>query len=317
MLHFALSAMHVLLLRPVPGQRTIRPRPVLPHRTAGMEYIAAALEARGHRVAIADLRFSAPARTAAPPHAARHVVGIAGMHALETDDVLALAREVRAARARHADRARRPHRRGVSGSVPLGGRRRRRARRWRARDAARSSRRWRRAAPLRDVPGLALSDGSGGDHPHRRRTRSLRARCRAASGPASRRRLAPPVCLPRPSSDLAGRDRARLPVPLLLLLDLAAARALGARALDRVGLPGHGQLSATTSSSPTICSGITRRAARRWRSSCAAAASARNGSWSRAGSTSSPAMPTCSRRGGRSRRSSTSSSASRPRPTRA
>jgi radical SAM superfamily enzyme YgiQ (UPF0313 family) len=59
-----------------------------------MEYIAAALEAAGHRVTLADLRFSKPLehqlRTARPG-----VVGIAAMHALETDEVLALARRVR------------------------------------------------------------------------------------------------------------------------------------------------------------------------------------------------------------------------------
>jgi radical SAM superfamily enzyme YgiQ (UPF0313 family) len=60
-----------------------------------MEYIAAALEARGHQVAMADLRFSPPLgrylRTMRPG-----VVGIAGMHALETDEVAALVRQVRA-----------------------------------------------------------------------------------------------------------------------------------------------------------------------------------------------------------------------------
>ena len=40
--------------------------------------------------------------------------------------------------------------------------------------------------------------------------------------------------------------------------------------------------SAITCSSPTTCSGITRRAASNWRTSSGAAASGRNGSWSRA-----------------------------------
>ena len=86
--------MHVLLLRPVPGNERFGLGPFFRIEPLGMEYIAAALEARGHTVAIADLRFSAPLerqfRRTKP-----HVVGIAGMHALETDAVLALAREVR------------------------------------------------------------------------------------------------------------------------------------------------------------------------------------------------------------------------------
>ena len=91
---FALSAMHVLLLRPVPGNERFGLGPFFRIEPLGMEYIAAALEAGGHTVSIADLRFSAPLerqlRRTKP-----HVVGIAGMHALETDAVLALAREVR------------------------------------------------------------------------------------------------------------------------------------------------------------------------------------------------------------------------------
>jgi radical SAM superfamily enzyme YgiQ (UPF0313 family) len=59
-----------------------------------MEYIAAALEAKGHDVTIADLRFSRPVehqiRSARPG-----LIGIAAMHALETDDVVALAARVR------------------------------------------------------------------------------------------------------------------------------------------------------------------------------------------------------------------------------
>lgn len=59
-----------------------------------MEYIAAALEARGHHVTLADLRFGSlerHLRSARPG-----LVGIAAMHALETDEVIALARRVRA-----------------------------------------------------------------------------------------------------------------------------------------------------------------------------------------------------------------------------
>ena len=87
--------MNVLLLRPVPGNEKFGLGPFFRIEPLGMEYIAAALEARGHDVTLADLRFSrsltSQIRTARPG-----LVGIAAMHALETDEVVALARRVRA-----------------------------------------------------------------------------------------------------------------------------------------------------------------------------------------------------------------------------
>jgi len=86
--------MHVLLLRPAPGNERFGLGPFFRIEPLGMEYIAAALEAAGHAVTLADLRFTRPLehqmRTARPG-----LVGIAAMHALETDDVLDLARAVR------------------------------------------------------------------------------------------------------------------------------------------------------------------------------------------------------------------------------
>ncbi|MEO7157757.1 MAG: radical SAM protein [Vicinamibacterales bacterium] len=88
--------MNILLLRPVPSNERFGLGPFFRIEPLGMEYIAAALEADGHRVTIADLRFSRSAghylRTERPA-----LVGIAGMHALETDNVLALAADVRRA----------------------------------------------------------------------------------------------------------------------------------------------------------------------------------------------------------------------------
>jgi radical SAM superfamily enzyme YgiQ (UPF0313 family) len=87
--------MHVLLLRPVPGNERFGLGPFFRIEPLGMEYIAAALEARGHGVTLADLRFSRPLEShmrAARPG----LVGIAAMHALETAEVLALAARVRA-----------------------------------------------------------------------------------------------------------------------------------------------------------------------------------------------------------------------------
>jgi hopanoid C-3 methylase len=88
--------MHVLLLRPVPGNDRFGLGPFFRIEPLGMEYIAAALEARGHRTTVADLRFSRSVdyclRTTRPA-----LVGIACMHALETDEALMLAAYVRKA----------------------------------------------------------------------------------------------------------------------------------------------------------------------------------------------------------------------------
>ena len=86
--------MNVLLLRPVPGNERFGLGPFFRIEPLGMEYIAAALEARGHRVTLADLRFSRPLervlRDSRPA-----LVGIAAMHALESDEVMGLVRQVR------------------------------------------------------------------------------------------------------------------------------------------------------------------------------------------------------------------------------
>jgi radical SAM superfamily enzyme YgiQ (UPF0313 family) len=86
--------MHVLLLRPVPGNERFGLGPFFRIEPLGMEYIAAALEAKGHTVTLADLRFSGSIerqlRASRPG-----LIGIAAMHALETDDVVALAARVR------------------------------------------------------------------------------------------------------------------------------------------------------------------------------------------------------------------------------
>jgi radical SAM superfamily enzyme YgiQ (UPF0313 family) len=87
--------MNVLLLRPVPANERFGLGPFFRIEPLGMEYIAAALEARGHAVTLVDLRFrrslAVQIRQARPA-----VVGIAAMHALETDEVIQLAERVRA-----------------------------------------------------------------------------------------------------------------------------------------------------------------------------------------------------------------------------
>jgi hopanoid C-3 methylase len=86
--------MHVLLLRPVPGNDRFGLGPFFRIEPLGLEYIAAALEMRGHRATVADLRYSRSVdrllRATRPA-----IVGIACMHALETDEVLLLADHVR------------------------------------------------------------------------------------------------------------------------------------------------------------------------------------------------------------------------------
>ncbi len=85
--------MRVLLLRPVPANERFGLGPFFRIEPLGMEYIAAALEAHGHQVTIADLRFSSLEKHLRATRPG--LVGIAAMHALETDEVLALARRVR------------------------------------------------------------------------------------------------------------------------------------------------------------------------------------------------------------------------------
>jgi radical SAM superfamily enzyme YgiQ (UPF0313 family) len=88
--------MNVLLLRPDPGNERFGLGPFFRVEPLGLEYVAAALFARGHRPSILDLRFhrrvSSWLRRTRP-----RLVGISCMHALEYDRVLETAREVRRA----------------------------------------------------------------------------------------------------------------------------------------------------------------------------------------------------------------------------
>src|SRR3954469_4387581 len=77
----ARSSMRVLLLRPVPGNERFGLGPFFRIEPLGMEYIAAALEARGHDVTLIDLRFGRPVEHYLK--ARPGLVGIAAMHALE------------------------------------------------------------------------------------------------------------------------------------------------------------------------------------------------------------------------------------------
>jgi radical SAM superfamily enzyme YgiQ (UPF0313 family) len=85
--------MRVLLLRPVPENERFGLGPFFRIEPLGMEYIAAALAAGGHDVELVDLRFSRPVAHHLRSHRPS-LVGIAAMHALETDNVRDLAAEV-------------------------------------------------------------------------------------------------------------------------------------------------------------------------------------------------------------------------------
>ena len=86
--------MRVLLVRPDPGNERFGLGPFFRAEPLGMEYIGAALRQQGHEVALVDLRFGASLsrwiRKVRPA-----LVGIAGMHALEYDMVVDVARRVK------------------------------------------------------------------------------------------------------------------------------------------------------------------------------------------------------------------------------
>jgi hypothetical protein len=82
--------MHVLLLRPVPANDRFGLGPFFRIEPLGLEYIAAELEARGHRATVVDLRYGQSVERILQTTRAS-LVGIACVQALEIDDVLALA----------------------------------------------------------------------------------------------------------------------------------------------------------------------------------------------------------------------------------
>lgn len=86
--------MRVLLIRPDPGNERFGVGPFFRVEPLGLEYVAAALVARGHEPSIADLRFGAGLaswlRRVRPA-----LVGISVMHAVEYDAATALAAAVR------------------------------------------------------------------------------------------------------------------------------------------------------------------------------------------------------------------------------
>jgi radical SAM superfamily enzyme YgiQ (UPF0313 family) len=88
--------MRVLLLRPDPGHERFGLGPFFRVEPLGLEYIGAALRARGHEPRIADLRFR-PGLDTWIRRTRPQLVGISCLHSLEYDQVRATARAVRLA----------------------------------------------------------------------------------------------------------------------------------------------------------------------------------------------------------------------------
>ena len=85
--------MDVTLVRPDPGNERFGLGPFFRVEPLGLEYVAAALEARGARVSILDGRFESLPRALRKGRPA--IVGISCMHALEYDRAIDLARAAR------------------------------------------------------------------------------------------------------------------------------------------------------------------------------------------------------------------------------
>ncbi len=86
--------MDVLLLRPAPRNERFGAAPFFRTEPLGLEYVAAALEARGHRATVVDLRFGGTAARWLA-RAKPQLVGITCMHSLEVEETLELIRDVR------------------------------------------------------------------------------------------------------------------------------------------------------------------------------------------------------------------------------
>lgn len=86
--------MKILLLRPHPGNDLFGLGPFFCVEPLGLEYLGAALISGGHEVTIADLRFR-PGPTTWIRRTRPRMVGIGCLHALEFDEIIETAREVR------------------------------------------------------------------------------------------------------------------------------------------------------------------------------------------------------------------------------
>jgi len=87
--------MNVLLLRPDPGNERFGLGPFFRVEPLGLEYVASALEERGHAAEILDLRFRSGGLSRWIRRSRPRLIGISAMHALEFDRVLETAREIR------------------------------------------------------------------------------------------------------------------------------------------------------------------------------------------------------------------------------
>ncbi len=198
-----------------------------------MEYIAAALEARGHDVTLVDLRFGRPVEHYLK--ARPGLVGIAAMHALETENVLDLVARIRRASPQvplviggHTAAAYpAPFVNAAIDAIVLDDGERAVPRLVDALD---------RDRPWSSVPGVAIrgADGAWVRTPADDDVFELDDVPSPARRHVDRWRRQYACLAHRP--DVADRDGARLPVPVLVLFHLAAARAIRPGAVDRIGV---------------------------------------------------------------------------------
>ena len=292
--------MNILLLRPVPGNERFGLGPFFRIEPLGMEYIAAALEARGHRVTLADLRFSASVESQMRPLASR--IWSASPPCTRSRPTTcsrwrgACARPRRTCRSSSAATRRRRIRNRFSspdvtavvlddGELAL------------PRDLRRARARASRSRPC-PVSRCAMAERRASFRPPATpaRSRSTRCRCRRAITSNRGGSSTPAWRIARPGSS---RPRAAVRSAARSVRSGSCTRARSASGRSTRSARTW-RRSAITCSWPTICSGTTRRAASSWRGSCGAAASASGGFSCRAASISWRATRSCSRRGGRS-----------------
>ena len=242
--------MRVLLLRPIPATSASGwVRSSASSRWASSTS-AAALRQRGHEPTIVDLRFG---RASGPGCGGRARDSSGSPACTRSSSIRSSDRRARSA----APRPRPSSSWAGTPPPPMPGRSRPRRRRDRVddgeeimpalADALAAGR------PLAAVPALRLRTRDGWvDAPARRAHGARRGPCcrRAIWSSATAR-----VSLPHLQAGLARRDRARLPLPLHLLLGLAALRPLLPRTVDRRRRRRLRRGRATASSSSTISSG--------------------------------------------------------------
>ncbi len=226
--------MHVLLLRPVPGNDRFGLGPFFRIEPLGLEYVAAALEAQGHRTTVADLRYSRSLdsllRTAprllveaSPPRPATHARDRRGPGA-------------GGGRPESQSRFVRPRRRPFSGGIPGTVLHDECRRRLPVRRRAGCSGAGQCAGEGAQPVGCARTAGARRRrqlHPHSGSRAHLRARRGSGAAAARRRPMAAAVRVSPVQARVADRNGAGVPLPVLVLFRVVASRPCGAPSIDR------------------------------------------------------------------------------------